>query len=110
MINKYFFLGLYKLLSWLILLVLILSVFLFFLLNSPAIFLNVLRPTLADYNVSYGKMHGSLLTGFSLEDANYNNQVWAEELSLKIDFEALENRVLKIDYLKANGLKVEKKY
>jgi hypothetical protein len=110
MINKYFFLGFYKLLSWLILLVLILSVFLFFLLNSPAIFLNVLRPTLADYNVSYGKMHGSLLTGFSLEDANYNNQVWAEELSLKIDFEALENRVLKIDYLKANGLKVEKKF
>ncbi|RUM69389.1 MAG: hypothetical protein DSZ07_04665, partial [Sulfurovum sp.] len=84
----------YSLTKWLILLLLIVISLIAFILESPATVLNLLKNPLQEQNITYGKMQGGLLSGFTLQDVNYNNQVQAKEVALKVDFEALKNREL----------------
>jgi len=72
--------------------------------------LEPLKPILKDNGVTYGSLEGGLLSGFKLKDVNYNNQVRAKELSLKVDFEQLKNRVLYIDNLVLDEVEVDKDF
>ena len=72
--------------------------------------MQLLKEPLAKYGVSYGKLEGGFLTGFRLTDVNYNNNVKLKELSLKVDLNALESRVLKVDNLVIDGLEIDKTY
>jgi len=60
--------------------------------------------------IEYGSMRGGILSGFVLEDVNYQGQVQAKEVSLKIDLEALKNRVLVVDKLVLKDAHVEKDF
>jgi len=105
-----FFLWLYHILSWLILLLLLLSILLFSLVDSPSVALKLLENPLKEQGIEYGEMRGSLLSGFTLKDVNYNNQVKAKSLKVKIDFKKLEERILYIDDVKIENLEVEEKF
>ncbi len=72
--------------------------------------MQLLKEPLAKYGVNYGKLEGGFLTGFRLTDVNYNNDVKLKELTLKVDLNALEHRVLKVDNLVIDGLEVDKNY
>ena len=100
----------YNLIKWLILLLLVLLSFLVFVLESPATLLNLLKKPLKEQGISYGKMEGGLLSGFTLENVNYNNQVKAKEVALQVDFEALKNRVLVIDNLVLKEAQIDKTF
>ena len=89
----------YSVIKWSILLLLLLGALIVFILESPATVLNLLKEPLKEQGISYGKMEGGLLSGFTLKDVNYNNQVQAEEVALTVDFEALKDRALVIDNL-----------
>ena len=107
---KKLFLGLHKVISWLIILVILLSMVIFFILQSPSTVLAPLKPMLKEYGVTYGSLEGGLLSGFRLKDVNYNNQVKAKEVSLTVDFEQLQNRVLYIDNLVLDEVEVDKDF
>ena len=104
------FLLIYKLLSWLILLLIFLTLFSFFLLESPSTVLKLLQTPLKEQGIEYSKMEGSLLTGFTLHDVNYQNQVRAKTLQLKIDFKKLEERILYVDNLLVENLEIEENF
>jgi len=72
--------------------------------------LEPLKPILKDNGVTYGSLEGGLLSGFKLKDVNYNDQVRAKEVSLKVDFEQLKNRVLYIDNLVLDEVEVDKEF
>lgn len=52
-------------------------------------------------------MKGGLLSGFTIKDINYNNQIEAKEVTLKVDFEALKDRELIIDNLVLKDAKID---
>ena len=100
----------YNIAKWLIILLLLLATLLVFILESPATVLGLLKNPLKEQNITYGEMQGGLLSGFTLKDVNYNNQVQTEEIALKIDFEALKNRELVIDNLVLKDAKIDKDF
>jgi hypothetical protein len=65
---------------------------------------------LQNQGISYGKMEGSLLTGFTLSDVNYQKQVRAKSITLKVDFKKLEERVLFIENLIVKDLEIEEHF
>ena len=81
-----------------------------FVLESPSTVLGLLKKPLQEQNITYGEMQGGLLSGFSLKDVNYNNQVLAKELALQVDFEALKNRLLVIDNFVLREAHIEKEF
>ena len=83
---------------------------LFFVLESPATAFKLLEKPLHAYGVEYGEIKGSLLTGFSLKNVNYNNEIKADNLALKIDVNQLKKRVLYIDNLVLENLEIEKDF
>ncbi len=89
---------------------LVLGSLIVFILESPATLLNLLKQPLQEQNITYGEMQGGLLSGFSVKDVNYNNQVHAKEVALHVDFEALKNRVLLIDNLVLKDAQIDKAF
>ena len=100
----------YNLLKYSILLLFIVGAIIIFILESPATVLTLLKQPLSEQGISYGKMQGGLLSGFTLKDVNYNNQVKADELALKVDIDALKQRVLKIDNLVLKNASIDKTF
>ena len=103
-------LTLYKLFRWLILLILFTTLLLFFFLESPATLLDLIKKPLEEQGISYGKIEGSLLSGFVLKEVNYQDKVQAKELSLTVDYNALKNRVLVVDNLVLRDAKIDKDF
>jgi len=97
----------YHLISWLILLILFLSFSLLFFLESPSSLFKALETPLKEQGISYGEIEGSLLSGFVLHNVNYQNQVKAKSVALKVDLHQLDNRVLVIDNLVVNEAQVD---
>ena len=100
----------YNVIKWFILLLLLLGALVVFILESPATILSLLKEPLKEQGISYGKMEGGLLSGFTLKDVNYNNQVQADEVALTVDFEALQDRLLVIDNLVLSEAKIDKDF
>ncbi len=100
----------HSIIKWLILLFIFLAIFLYFVLESPSTVLGLLKSPLKEQGITYGKMEGGLLSGFTLTDVHYNNQVHAKEVSLKVDLEQLENRVLYIDNLVLKNAEIDKDF
>ena len=104
------FLWIYNAISWSIIAILFLAVLLFNFINNPSIFLEILQKPLSQYGINYGSMSGRLLTGFTLTNLNYNNQVKAKEITLKVDFKQLKRRVLYIDNIVLDSVEIDKKF
>ena len=104
------FLWIYQILSWLILLIIFLIIFLFFVLESPSTIFKILEKPLKNYGIEYGEIEGSLLSGFMLKNINYNNEIKVDKVALKIDFNQLQNRVLYVDNLVLENLEIEKDF
>ena len=100
----------YNLIKWLIFLLLLALSLVVFILESPATVLGLLKTPLQEQNITFGEMQGGLLSGFSLKDVNYNNQIQAKEVGLTVDFEALKNRELIIDNLVLKEAQIDKDF
>ena len=100
----------YNLIKWFIFLLLALLSLAVFVLESPATVLGLLKEPLKEQGITYGEMKGGFLSGFSLKNVNYNNQVQAKEVALKVNFEALKNRELIIDTLVLDEAQVDKAF
>lgn len=104
------FLILHSIIKWLILFLIILFAILSFILESPSTVLGMAKSTLKEQGITYGEIEGGFLSGFTLKDVNYNDQVQVKEVSLKVDFEQLKNRVLYIDNLVLDEVEVDKDF
>jgi len=85
-------------------------VLLVFILESPSSVLSLLKSPLKEQGISYSTMEGGLLSGFVLKNVNYQDQVKAKEIRLKVDFEQLKNRVLYIDDLALDDAEIDQEF
>lgn len=81
-----------------------------FIVEAPAIPLGMAKGLLKEQGIRYQSIDGGLLSGFTLKGVNYKNQLKAEEVTLKVDLEALKNRQLVIDELTLDGVEIEKDF
>ena len=95
---------------WLIISVVFLLLLLLFFIEYPAVILKLVKAPLKEQGIIYGEVKGSLLSGFEIYDVNYQDNIQAKKVGLKVDFEQLEKRVLHIKELELNNLTVDKTY
>lgn len=107
---KKIFLITYTFLAWLILSSILLSVLLFFVIESPSTVLSLVKTPLREQGIHYGSMEGGFLSGFVLKDVNYQDKLKAKELRLKVDLKRLENRILYIDNMIVDNVEVEQNF
>ena len=79
-------------------------------LESPSPFFKLLKSPLQEQGISYGEIEGSLLSGFVLHDVNYHDQVKAKSVTVKVDLQQLEQRVLYIDDLVLTDVQIEENF
>jgi autotransporter translocation and assembly factor TamB len=89
---------------------LILSTLLLFTIEQPSFILAIASQPLKEQGISYGTVKGGLLSGIKIEDINYQNSIKVKELKLKVYWERLLERILHIDTLTLDGIKIEKKF
>jgi len=100
----------YSLIRWLIIAVIFILLLLLFFIEHPAVILTLVQKPLKEIGVNYGEVKGSLLSGFEIHDVNYQNNIQADKIGLKVDFEKLEDRVLHVENLELDGLTIDKTY
>ncbi len=100
----------YHLIRWIILLVIILSLLLLLVIEKPSLALSLLKAPLKEQGISYGEISGGLLSGFTLHDVNYQEKAKIKEVTLKVDLNQLENRLLYIENLKIEGVEIERDF
>ncbi len=100
----------YALTRWLILLAFGLTLLLLFFIEYPVVLLELAKSPLKELGISYGEIKGGILSGFEINNLNYQNNVTAKKVGVKIDFEQLQNRVLHIQELELEDLNIDKKY
>ncbi len=88
----------------------LLALSLVFVLQVPSSLFSILEEPLKSQGIYYGKIEGSLLSGFILHDVNYQEKIKAKSVALKIDLEQLENRVLLIDRLLLDSVEIDKEF
>jgi len=98
------------LVGWLVIGLILLSISLFFVVESPSTVLSLLKTPLKEQGIHYGEIEGGLLSGFVLKDVNYQDKVKAKEVRLKVDLKQLKNRVLYIDDLVLHDAEVDKDF
>ena len=97
----------YSLARWVIISIIFLVLLLIFFIQTPSVALALLSSPLKEQGVSYSSIEGSLISGITIHDLNYQEKVKAKELELKVDWERLEKRVLYIDKLKLEEIEVD---
>lgn len=93
-----------------IIVLILLSVFLFFVVESPSTVLNLVKTPLKEQGINYASMDGGFLSGFVLKDVNYQDKIKAKELRLKVNVKQLNKRVLYIDNVVIDNLEVDQEF
>ncbi|MCH9739653.1 MAG: hypothetical protein K0U38_02250, partial [Epsilonproteobacteria bacterium] len=109
MLKKLFYIP-YTLIRWLILITILLSLLLLLIVEHPSFALNLVKGSLEEQNISYESIEGGLLSGFTLKNVNYQDQLKASEVGLKVDLEQLRNRVLYINEITLTGVEVKQEF
>ncbi|HHB95104.1 MAG TPA: hypothetical protein ENK88_08165, partial [Campylobacterales bacterium] len=100
----------YSIIRWLIIISIFLSLLLSIVIEKPSIALRVLSQPLKEQGITYKSMRGGILSGFKLSGVNYQDKIKAKEVSLKVDWDKLENKVLYIENIKLDEVEVDKDY
>ena len=83
---------------------------LLFFVEYPVVVLELVKAPLKEMGVEYGEVKGGLLSGFEIHDINYQDEITAKKVHLKVDVEKLEDRVLHIEQLELENLHIDKNY
>ena len=81
-----------------------------FLLEAPSLLFEILKKPLETQGIYYDEIQGGVLSGFRITNFNYNNELEAKEIALKININALENRILVIEDLLLSEVVIDKNF
>jgi len=101
---------LYSIVRWIVIIVIFLSLLLSIVIEKPSVAFRFLSIPLQEQGITYQSMSGGFLSGFKLIGVNYQNKIKAKEVSLKVDWDRLEERVLYIDHLKLDEVEIDRDY
>jgi len=100
----------YSITRWLIIITIFLTILLLTVIEAPNIVLKLASQPLKEQGITYKSIKGGILSGFRLTRVNYQNKIKAKEVSLKVDWEKLKNRVIYINQIKLEDLEIDKDY
>jgi len=92
-----------KVIIYLLLTAIVLGLAVYFAANSGFVIQKVAEKFAPDYNITYSRIHGNVLTGIEIEDLAYNNDPLAEHVILKWNPNGLVNKKIIV-----NTLQIEK--
>ena len=100
----------YSITRWLIIITIFLTILLLTVIEAPNIVFKLASQPLKEQGITYKSIKGGILSGFRLTGVNYQNKIKAKEVSLKVDWEKLKNRVIYINHIKLEDLEIDKDY
>ena len=92
-----------KIIVYLAIIAIVVGLVLYFIVNSALVVRKVANIYAPDYNISYSRIHGNVLTGVKIEDLAYNEDSLAKHITLKWNPFGLFKKTIII-----NTLRVEK--
>ncbi|EIF51191.1 translocation/assembly module TamB domain-containing protein [Sulfurovum sp. AR] len=92
-----------KIIVYLLILAIVMGLALYFIVNSAYVVRKVADHFAPDYNISYSRIHGNVLTGVMIEDLAYNEDPLVKHITLKWNPAGLFKKTLII-----NTLQIEK--
>ena len=72
-----------KIVLYLLITAIVLGLVLYFVLNSPFVIKKLADAYAPDYNISYSRIHGNVLSGVEIDDLAYDNASLAKHITLK---------------------------
>ena len=88
-------------------LLIVLGVLVYFIANSPWIIKKAADTFAPDYNISYSRIHGNVLTGVEIEDLAYDTQPLAKHVSLKWNPNGLIKKRIIVNHLALDKVNVD---
>ena len=92
-----------KIVVYLLITAIVLGLLLYFVLNSALVVRKVAHTFAPDYNISYSRIHGNVITGVKIEDLSYDEHSLAKHITLKWNPVGLLKKTLIV-----NTLQIEK--
>ncbi|UPT76839.1 translocation/assembly module TamB [Sulfurovum sp. XGS-02] len=92
-----------KIIIYLLITAIVMGLALYFIVNSAFVVRKVADTFAPDYNISYSRIHGNVLTGVKIEDLAYNRDPLAKHLTLKWNPAGLFKKTIIV-----NTLQIEK--
>ncbi|MBA1419877.1 MAG: translocation/assembly module TamB domain-containing protein [Epsilonproteobacteria bacterium] len=78
----------------------------YFIANSPWVIKKAADTFAPDYNITYSRIHGNVLTGVEIEDLAYDTQPLAKHVSLKLNPNALIKKQIRVNHLALDKVNV----
>ena len=109
-LKKFFLLSpllwLRKIILYFLGLIIILGLLIYFIANSPLVIKKAADTFAPDYNITYSRIHGNVLTGVEIEDLAYDAQPLAKHVSLKWNPNALIKKQIRVNQLTLDKVNV----
>ncbi len=86
--------------------IIIVGFLIYFIANSPWIIKKAADTFAPDYNITYSRIHGNVLTGVEIEDLAYDAQLLAKHVSLKWNPNALIKKQIRVNQLTLDKVNV----
>ena len=92
-----------KVIVYLLITAIVLGLVLYFIVNSALVVRKVANTYAPDYNITYSRIHGNVITGVKIEDLAYNQDSLAKHITLKWNPAGLFKKTIIV-----NALRVDK--
>ena len=96
-----------KILLYILFIAIALGILVYFLANSPWVIKKVADTFAPDYNISYSRIYGNVLTGVEIEDIKYTTQPLAKHLTLKWNPNGLVQKKIIVNHLVVHNANVD---
>ena len=102
-----FFLSLRKFIVYLLGILIVIGILLYFFANSPWVIQKALDKFASDYNISYSKVYGNIVSGIQIDNLAFNEEVLSKHIVLQWNPDDLLKKEIKINTLKVDDINVE---
>ena len=96
-----------KIVVYLLVTAIVLGLVLYFIVNSALVVRKVADTYAPDYNISYSRIHGNVLTGVMIEDLAYKSDRMAKHITLKWNPSGLFKKTLMVNTLRVEKVNVD---
>lgn len=96
-----------KVVLYLLGIAIVLGLFIYFIANSPWVIKKAADAFAPDYNISYSRIHGNVLTGVEIEDLRFENKPLAKHITLKWNPNGLVQKKIIVNTIVLNHVNVE---
>ena len=96
-----------KVILYLLVIAILLGVFVYFTATAPWVIKKAVDTFAPDYNISYSRIHGNILTGVEIDDVHYAEKLLAKHITLKWNPNALAKKKIIVENLAINHANVD---